>query len=113
MATAFASRYHWSFVGEDEQRIISDWMISRAAAAVGEPNLALLYAQRAYDAAQSTDVEDWLLASVAEGLTRAYAASGDIEARAGWHAITEDLISRIADREDRDLIASQLASVPA
>ncbi len=112
LATAFASRYHWSFAGEDEQRIVGDWMISRAAADVGEPHLALTYARRAYDAAQDAEVEDWLLASVAEGLTRAYAASGDAASRDQWRATTEELIAEIKDSECRDLIAGQLATVP-
>jgi len=112
LATAFASRYHWTHAGEEEQRIVGDWMISRAAADVGEAHLALTYAQRAYDAAQDTEVKDWLLASVAEGLTRAYAANGDVASREQWRTTTEELIAQIKDNEDRDLIAEQVASIP-
>jgi hypothetical protein len=112
LRTAFASRYHWSFVAETPQEIMGDWMISRAAAATGEGHLALRYARAAYDAAVAHDVEDWLLASSAEGVARAYASLGDGDHRNAWFATSEGLVALIKDGESRELIASQLASVP-
>jgi hypothetical protein len=109
---AFGSRYHWSFVGGSEQFIVGDWMISRAAADVGESHLALTFAQRAYDEAQRVAVPDWLHASVCEGLTRAYAANGDELRREEWFARTKQVVALIVDAEDRELIESQLASIP-
>jgi hypothetical protein len=91
---------------------MGDWMISRAAAATGEGQLALKYARLAYDAAVASDVEDWLLASSAEGIARAYAAIGDIARRDEWLRTSAELVALIADDEDRELIAGQLASVP-
>jgi hypothetical protein len=113
LRTAFTSRYHWSYVADASQAIMGDWMISRAAAASGEGNLALRYARLAYDAAVAGDVEDWLLASSAEGLARAYAALGDGDQRDEWVAMSEGLVALIEDDESRVLIASQLASVPS
>ena len=112
LRTAFASRYHWSCVAHVPQAIMGDWMISRAAAATGEGHLALRYARLAYDAAAANSVEDWLLASSAEGLARAYASLGDGDHRDDWIATSEGLLALIADDESRELIASQLASVP-
>jgi hypothetical protein len=112
LRTAFTSRYHWSYVAEAPQAIMGDWMISRAAAATGEGDLALRYARLAYDAARSSDVEDWLLASCAEGVARAYASLGNEDQRDDWFATSEGLVSLIADDESRELIASQLASIP-
>jgi hypothetical protein len=113
LRTAFTSRYHWSYVAEVPQAIMGDWMISRAGAAVGEGHLALRYARLAYDAATAGDVEDWLLASSAEGVARAYAALGDDDQRDEWVAMSEGLVALIVDDESRALIASQLASVPS
>jgi hypothetical protein len=112
LRTAFTSRYHWSYVAEAPQAIMGDWMISRAAAATGEGHLALRYARLAYDAAVAHDVEDWLLASSAEGVARAYAALGDGDQRDEWWVTSEGLVALIADDESRELIASQLGSVP-
>lgn len=112
MRTAFTSRYHWSYVTEVPQAIMGDWMISRAAAASGEGHLAVRYARLAYDAAVANDVEDWLLASCAEGVARAYASLGDGDLRDRWFTTSDDLVALIVDDESRELIASQLATVP-
>jgi hypothetical protein len=112
LTLAFTSKYHWSFVAGLKETIISNWMIARAAAAIGEGHLALTFARIAEAAAQGPDVEDWLVASTAEGVARAYAASGDLASRDEWFEKSEELTASIKDRESRELIASQLASVP-
>ena len=55
--------------------------------------------------AQTIAVGDWMVA-------RAHAAAGDFDARARYVALAGDLVSKIPDAEDRDLIAEQLATVP-
>jgi hypothetical protein len=112
LTLAFTSKYHWAFVAGPKETMIGNWMISRAAAAVGEGHLSLTYARLALDAAQGPDVEEWLVASTAEGMARAYAASGDLASRDEWYEKSERLVADIKDRESRELIASQLASVP-
>jgi hypothetical protein len=112
LRTAFTSRYHWSFVAEAPQAIMGDWMISRAAAASGEGHLAVRYARLAYEAAVANGVEDWLLASCAEGMARAYASLGDGAQRDQWFATSDELVALIVDDESRELIAGQLATVP-
>jgi hypothetical protein len=112
LTLAFVSRYHWSCVGAEEQMIMGDWMVSRAAAAIGEAHLAVRFAQRAYDRAQEADVPDWLGASVCEGLARAHVANGDLALRNQWYEAAVDLVERIEDHESKSLIADQLDSVP-
>ena len=112
LTLAFTSRYHWSCVGGRDQTIISNWMISRAAAAAGEGALALNFAHYAYDLAHDTDAPDWLVASVHEGFARAYAAIGDTQARDEWYESAAELADQIVDDEYRALIADQLDSVP-
>jgi hypothetical protein len=111
LTAAFSSRYHWLIVGDVEQRIVSDWMVARAAAAVGEGQLSLLFARRAHASAQEHEVPDWLVASSAEGVARAYAAAGDVEQFGHYFALATRLVSVIADVDDRTLIASQLAEI--
>jgi hypothetical protein len=111
ITSALTSRYHWLNAGASEQWIISDWMVSRAAAAIGVFELSLSFARRAHDAAQNGDFPDWLVASSAEGMARAYACSGNAEEFAKWNALAGRLVEVIADEEDRALIAGQLAEL--
>src|SRR5664280_3039644 len=104
LTSAFATRYHWTFVGGPVETICASSLISRAAAALGEGTLAVAYAKRANTEAREPRVDDWLVASTAEGLARAYAAIRIQELRDEWCAIADD--------EDRELFASQLATAP-
>ena len=113
LTAAFSSRFHWLSVGAIEQWITSDWMVARAAAATGDGELSLRFAERAHRAAQENAVPDWLVASTAEGVARAFAVTGDVEAFNNWSALAARLVEVIADPEDKALIASQLAELQA
>jgi hypothetical protein len=112
LATAFTSRYHWYAVGGDEQKIVADWMVSRAAAAVGYGELSVRFAHRANEAVAEGEFPAWLRASVFEGLARAHAANGDAELRGEFLDLAQHELEQEADDEDRELIAAQLESVP-
>jgi hypothetical protein len=111
LTVAFSARYHWLNAGELEQWIVSDWMVARVAAALGDGALALRFAQRAHAAAQDNEVPDWLVASTAEGVARAYATTGNVEEFNNYAALATRLIDVIADPEDKSLIASQFAEI--
>jgi hypothetical protein len=113
LTAAFASRHHWREVGSLEQWIIADWMVSRAAATIGDGWLAVHFAARAHEATGSPGTADWLVASTAEGLARAHLANGDAEAGATWRTTAERLAAQIEDEESRDIIVGQVASLPA
>jgi hypothetical protein len=111
LTAAFASRYHWSKAGETQHWIVSDWMVARVAAALDIGALSILFAQRAHSSAQEFESPDWLVASTAEGVARAYATLGDVEKFNHWAALANRLVEAIADPEDQSLIASQLADI--
>jgi hypothetical protein len=111
LTVAFAARYHWLNAGELEQWIVSDWMVAHVASALGDGALALRFAQRAHAAAQDNEVPDWLVASTAEGVARAYATVGNVEEFNNYAALATRLIDVIADPEDKSLIASQFAEI--
>jgi hypothetical protein len=111
VTVAFAARYHWLNAGELEQWIVSDWMVARVASALGDGELALQFATRALGAAQDNDVPDWLVASTAEGVARAYATTGNVEEFNNYAALATRLIDVIADPEDKSLIANQFAEI--
>ena len=83
-------------------------MVSRAAAAADCAALGVLFAQRAHDGLADS-APDWLRASAAEGLAHAYRAAGRADEYDRWSAVAEGLVARIADAEDRAVIAAKLA----
>jgi hypothetical protein len=112
LEVALASRHHWRHEGGPQQLAIADWMVSRCFAELGAGDLALRFATAAL-ATEPPDRPAWLHASLLEGLARAHAARGDWAGRddaAAWAAIA---LAEEDDAEDRELIESQLASVPA
>ena len=113
LTEAFTARHHWLLAGGAQEWIISDWMVARAAAAAGDGPLSVRFATRADAAAHEAQFDDWLAASTAEGVARAYAAMGDAQSRDLWVEKAARLVEAIADDEDRALIADQLATVPA
>jgi hypothetical protein len=68
------------------------------------------FARRAVE--ESAGQADWLVASSAEGMARAYAAAGDEARRVEWIARASELVSVVTDDEDREIVAGQLATVP-
>ncbi len=112
LGAAFTSRHHWLAVGGERQAITADWMVSRAAARVGFGDLAVFFALRAQVATTRGEFPDWMVASCAEGVARAYASRGERELCAEWTARAEALVAVIVEDGERELIASQLATVP-
>jgi hypothetical protein len=112
LTLAFASRWHWSEVGTPENKAIADWQVAHAASLLGEASLSLTYAQAAYDAARNDNLPEWLQASTAEGLARAYACAGDRASYEVYANEARQLVAGLADEEDRELILGQLATIP-
>jgi hypothetical protein len=111
LTLAFASRYHWAIVGGPAEAVISDWMVSRCCAAVGEPALAVRFAEAAL-AGLGDDAPAWLRASVHEGMARACAAAGNTAGRETHVVLAQQAIALETDAEDRALILAQIANLP-
>jgi hypothetical protein len=109
---AFTSRFHWGVVGGPSQWCVGDGQIARVAARVGLGELAVRYARRALAIAESEGWTDFHLVSGWEVLARAWAAVGDVEARAEALAKARAALEAIEDEEDRALLADQIATVP-
>jgi DNA-binding transcriptional MerR regulator len=110
---AHASRYHWGEIGESVNLARGEWMCSRVYAVLGRGEPALWHARRCLELNEaSTTREDWELASAYEAMARASAVAGDHVASAAWRARAEAELPRIADPEDREVIAGDVASLP-
>lgn len=114
LASALASRLHWEGIGTDENYAAGDWLVAHVASHLGHPDLALDFAAAAHQRAVEADpaVPRWLVASTQEGLARAHAVAGHEEERDRWAADARSTLEDVDDTEDRELIESQLATVP-
>ena len=112
LAAAFVSRYLWDSIGGDEQCAVGDWQIAHVASLLGCAGLALSRAERALERVVRNDWTDWRLASCYEGMARAHATAGNATERDRWAGLCREVVDTLEDAEDRELIASQLASVP-
>jgi len=112
LAAAFASRYLWDSIGGDEQRAVGDWQIAHVASLLGCAALALSRAERALERVVRNSWTDWRLASCYEGMARAHATAGNAAQRDRWAGLCREVVDALEEEEDRELITSQLASVP-
>jgi hypothetical protein len=109
---AATSRWHWGRVGGPEELASGDWQIAHVASLAGLPDVANLFARRNLHAAVENGWTGWRLASAHEGMARACAVNGDANGRAHHIAAAAAALADEPDEESRDLIASQLATVP-
>jgi len=114
LTRAFASRQHWIEAGGTDQNIaIADWQVAHAASLAGFTDVADAFSTAAYDRARAAALPTWMQASTAEGRARACAAMHDIAGYEKYAAETRDLLDKVTDLEDRQLVESQLQSIPA
>jgi hypothetical protein len=109
---AHASRYHWDNCGNDQNRTIGEWQVSRVYAELGRGEPAVFHALRAIDYANRDGVADWLPASAHEALARAYAAAGDLAAAHVARDKALALTEEIGDDEDKAIVLGDIQSLP-
>ena len=112
LVLAAASRLLWEDIGGEEPLMIGDWQIGHVLSRLGDGDMALQFAQAALERASDNGWQDWRLASCVEGMARAHAARGDKVARDFYAERCQALLEALPDGEDRELITSQLATVP-
>ena len=114
LASAIASRLHWADIGTAENYAAGDWLVAHVASRLGYADVALEFAAAAHERATTAgpEVPTWLVASTQEGLARAHATAGHDEERDRWAADARRTLEAVDDEEDRELIESQLATVP-
>jgi hypothetical protein len=112
LITACASWLEWDAIGTEENRAVADWQIAHVASLLGYGDLALAHATAAFERTEGGQLPSWLRASTLEGLARAHAAAGHKAERDAYVERATAALRDLDDPEDRDLIASQLATVP-
>ena len=112
--SAHASRYHWGEVGVGEPVNLArgEWQCSRVYAVLGRAEPALWHARRCVAINEAGGYADWDIASAYEAMARAYLAAGDLAETAAWKAKAIAALDGIADKDDRDPIEADLATLP-
>lgn len=112
LVTACAAWLHWDAIGTEQNRAIADWQIAHVASLLGYGALAVAHATTAHDRTRAARLPDWMHASALEGLARAYAAAGDQQSRDEYLRLANEAVSIVTEPGERELIASQIATVP-
>ena len=110
---AHASAYHWLQVGTPLNFGRSHWLCSRVYSVLGRPEPALHHAQLAHDICAEHSIGDFDLAYAMEALARAHAVAGNHSESDGWRDRARTAAADIGDAEDRKLLLSDLATIPA
>jgi hypothetical protein len=109
---AHALAYHWLQVGAPENMARSHWQCSRMYTVLGRSEPAIYHAKLVLDVCEQNDIGDWDLAFAYEALARAYAVAGNSAESARWLAKARAAGADITADEDRDLLLSDLATIP-
>lgn len=112
---AHASRWHWARVGEPVNLARGEWLCSRVYATLGRGEPALWHARRSVEINESLPIEAreaWDLPAAYEAMARASFTAGDTASGALWKAKASTALEEIADADDREPIAQDLARLP-
>ncbi len=107
-----ASRLHWDNVGDDQNRAIGEWQVARVYSTLGRSEPALFHARRCLDYSTRAGIDDWVLASAHEGLARALAVAGDLDAARDARDRALALLDSVSDPEDRKIVAADIETLP-
>jgi DNA-binding transcriptional MerR regulator len=109
---AHASAYHWLQVGGPEHFARGHWQCSRVYCVLGRGEPALYHARFVLDICQRHGIGDWDLAFAYEALARAHAVAGDEEEARRWLEQARLASADIAEDDDRELLLSDLETIP-
>jgi DNA-binding transcriptional MerR regulator len=109
---AHASRWHWARVGEAVNLARGEWLCSRVYATLGRGEPSLWHARRCVEIDEANGIADWDIAAAFEAMARASYAAGDPASGALWKAKALTALDGIADADDRDPIAQDIATLP-
>ncbi len=110
---AHASAYHWLQVGTPVHFARSHWLCSRVYSVLGRSEPALYHAQFVLDLCEQHGIGDFDLGYAYEALARAHAVAGDGAESALWRDRAQAAAADVAEEEDRELLLSDLRSIPA
>jgi hypothetical protein len=109
---AHASTFFWEEVGEPVNRARGEWQISRVYATVGRPEPALHHAARCLAICRGNEIGGFDLGYAYEAMARANGLGGDRGAAGEYARLAGEAAAEVEDQEDRELLLSDLATLP-
>lgn len=110
IAAAYASNFHWSFVGTEVNQQRGEWILARVYTVLGEAPLAVKHASRCLELTNNfkEKMEDFDIAFAYEGIARAQALAGDGEEAKVYLEMAKKAGAEIADSEDKEIFVGDL-----
>jgi hypothetical protein len=112
--SAHASRALWAGVGTVANLSRGEWQCSRVYAVLGRPEPALWHAKRCLELCEQAApgvLADFDLPFAFEAMARANAVAGNRNAALNWLERAADAALRIAEADDRELVATDLRDI--
>src|SRR3954462_619402 len=109
---AHASRFMWEDIGEPVNHARGGGQLPRGSALAARPGPALHPARRCLQIVEEHGVGDFDLACAYEALARAHATAAERGPAARHEAHGREAAARIADADDRELVISDLDTLP-
>jgi len=105
---AHTSRYHWGLVGTPKNKAVGDWQLSRIYAALGQADLALLFAKSSLSISERNGLAE-IIPSAYEGVARAFATAKDSKQAREYLAKARRKLNKLAlESEDREIYVGQI-----
>ncbi len=102
ISATFASKYHWSQIGEPINFQRAEWQISRIFSILGRGDLALQYAKHCLALTKEHDFKDFDLAFAHECMARSYATLGNKDDFSKYYQLAKESGEEISKKEDRE-----------
>jgi len=105
---AHASAYHWGLIGTPRNRAVGEWQVSRVYADLGQPELALRFAEASLATCKKNDIAD-LVHTTDEAFARAYAVAKDYDRAREYLDRARRHLRRLSlSGEDRRIYSDQI-----
>jgi cation transport regulator ChaB len=111
LAHAAASWYHWRQVGDDKNRSVSDWQMSRVLSVLGSADLARSFGEACLKISIEADLKPFYVGMAHEAIARAAAVGGDTPAKDEHLAAARAVLETIEDTEESEILAADLATI--
>jgi hypothetical protein len=114
---AYTSRYHWKQVGTLTNDVRAAYMISRVFSHMKNGDQAVNYANQMLDLAKKAekdDADNWAsfdMPFVYEAIAKAHAAAGNKDECKKYTQMSQELIDKLEDKQDKEICQGELDKV--